>query len=79
MNYTDMTIEITCSECEKIIAGIDSMAAHIMQEHQQYTAQEAIKYAQDWAEAAYEKQDQWEYDHLSASQQRAYRATQNGR
>lgn len=63
MQLTDKNIEITCPECEDIVAGVDNMTQHILDLHRNYSAVDAVKFAQAWAEAAYEEIENKEHNY----------------
>lgn len=75
---TDKTIEIECGECNVTIEGLELMVSHIIEFHPSYSLHEAAAFAEKWLEAAYDKHDEHNYNQLSSSQKRAYRADQNG-
>lgn len=54
-SYTNETIPITCGECATQEIGVDQMSFHIMEAHRHYSAMEAIKFAEVWAENAFEE------------------------
>ena len=60
MRFTDKTIEIRCGECQKLMTGVDYMANHIMQDHREYTPIEAVKFAREWADDAYDQEEEFE-------------------
>lgn len=78
MTYTDKNIPIECPECGCLEEGKDAMLSHVIDFHN-YSPEEAVQRVDDWAEAVHEKQDDWNYNQLSAGQKRAYRADQHGR
>jgi len=55
--YTDETIEIECGECNRMVTGVDAMAAHIMETHPSYSALESVNTACLWADSAYEREE----------------------
>lgn len=58
--YTDKNIPIECPECSAIIEGKEPMVAHVIDCHLEYSPSEAVNFVDNWAEDAYERQD--EYD-----------------
>lgn len=56
-NSTDATIEITCSECDEIVTGVDAMEQHILEQHPSYSPHEAAAFAIRWMEKAYDEED----------------------
>jgi hypothetical protein len=61
--YTDKNLEFNCAECEQPIIGVDAMTAHIMNQHPEYTAAEAVNHARMWADDAYEREEEFERDY----------------
>lgn len=81
MNYTDADIPIECPECKEkhIEEGVQAMYEHILEAHPDYNQHEADVFASRWLEDAWDRYDQQGFDSLTPQQQKAYRATQNGR
>lgn len=57
-NSTDATIEISCSECDEIVMGVDAMEQHILGQHPSYSPHEAAAFAIRWMEKSYDNEDQ---------------------
>lgn len=55
--YTDNDVPIECVECTVIVEGIDTMKAHILSKHPDYSIEEADNFARVWAESTYEQID----------------------
>ena len=53
--FTDKTILMSCGECSEPIRGIDAMRDHILKRHKTYSVVEAVEYAREWTNTAYEK------------------------
>lgn len=79
MTYTDKNIPIACAECDNWVEeGLRSMMIHILKAHPEYEPGVVYKYASEWMETAYEKNDEWEYGQLTSGQKRAYQTAQHG-
>lgn len=63
VEMTDATIEIECAECSAIIVGIEAIRRHILEWHPTYNIEEAKEYARLWADDAYDRYEQQEYDY----------------
>ena len=79
MNYTDETLPFHCGECDHEVEGVEMMELHISACHPEYNPSDIVKFARTWADAVYEAMEDWNYDQLTPSQKRAYRADQHGR
>lgn len=50
---TDKTIIVKCGECDIEATGVDTMTAHIIDHHPEYSAVEARNFAEQWTEDAH--------------------------
>lgn len=58
--FTDKTIEIECQECGQKVIGVDMMASHIMDIHQDYSPADAVDFARIWGDNAHENAEAFE-------------------
>ena len=56
MRYTDENIPIECAECQDIVEGVKNMIQHILELHKDYSPNEAITYAMNWGDGAYNRE-----------------------
>lgn len=68
---TDNDIPISCGECppNTYVEGIEDMVQHILDNHKNYTPQEAEEYAVIWMRSAYEDIAQQEMEWVAEYRQ----------
>ena len=60
MKYTNENIPGECAECNETVEGLPNMIQHILEMHKEYTAPEALSYAEKWIENAYDGHAEWQ-------------------
>lgn len=66
--FTDKSIPISCAECDWMEEGLRQMMIHILSAHPEYEPGTIYKYATEWMQTAYEKNDEWEMKQALAYQ-----------
>lgn len=66
MRFIDKTVPVTCAECREQCDGIENILSHILVFHQDYSSDEAKKYARIWTDDAYEEIQRQEQDYGEA-------------